>query len=92
MRHNTAVIFILLLSLTHYPDLFNESCKRKIKVLKDKKLAEINFKILNNILPCNRNLLKWGEVKLICVAFVRRKKPSAIYCFIAHMLNLYGMW
>ena len=40
--------------------LFNESCMRKIKMLKDKKLAETKLKILN-ILPCNRNLLKWGE-------------------------------
>ena len=29
--------------------------------MKDKKLAETNFKILNNILPCNRNLFKWGK-------------------------------
>ena len=33
----------------------------KVKQLKDKKLAETNFKILNNILPCNRNLFKWGK-------------------------------
>ena len=39
-------------------DPFNESCKQKIKAVTDKKLAETNFKILNNILPCNRNLLK----------------------------------
>ena len=54
------------MSLTQ--DLFNESCKRKIKVLKDKKLAETNFKILNNILPCNQNLLKWGrsDTNLCC--------------------------
>ena len=31
------------------------SCK--VKAIKDKKLAETNFKILNNILPCNKNLL-----------------------------------
>ena len=47
------------LSLTQ--DLFNGSCKRKIKILKDKKLADTNFKILNTILPCNRNLVKWGR-------------------------------
>ena len=38
-----------------------KSYVRKIKLLKDKKLAETNFKILNNILPCNRNLYKWGK-------------------------------
>ena len=55
-------------SLNLTQDLFNESCKQKIKALKDKKLAETNFKILNNILPCNRNLLKWGksETNLCC--------------------------
>ena len=45
-------------SLNLTQDLFNESCKQKIKAVKDKKLAETNFKILNNILKCNRNLLK----------------------------------
>ena len=33
----------------------------KIKLIKDKKLAETNLKILNNILPCNKNLHKWGK-------------------------------
>jgi hypothetical protein len=32
-----------------------------IKIIKDKKLAETYFKILNNILPCNKNLYKWGK-------------------------------
>ena len=47
------------LSLTQ--DLFNESCKRKIKLLKDKKLAETNFKILNNILPLQSKITKMGK-------------------------------
>ena len=33
----------------------------KVKQLKDKELSETNIKILNNILPCNRNLSKWGK-------------------------------
>jgi len=33
----------------------------KIKMIRDKKLAETYFKILNNILPCNKNLYKWGK-------------------------------
>ena len=33
----------------------------RVKNMKDKKLAETNFKILNNILPCNRNLFKCGK-------------------------------
>ena len=42
-------------------ELFNKSCKQKIKVLNNKNLGETNFKILNNILPCNRNLLNRGK-------------------------------
>ena len=40
----------------------------KVKQIKDEKLAETNFKILNNILPCNTNLHKWGksDTKLCC--------------------------
>ena len=69
-------------------DLFNESCKQKIKAVKDKKLAETNFKILNNILPCNRNLLKWGksETSLCCFC----QEEETISHFIVHMQNLYG--
>ena len=38
---------------------FNRACYKKVKVIKDRKLAETNFKILHNILPCNLNLHKW---------------------------------
>ena len=44
-------------TLTH--DIFKEACKKKIKCIKDPKLAETNFKILHNVLPCNYNLFKW---------------------------------
>ena len=66
------------LSLTQ--DLFNELCKQKIKVLKDKKLAETNFKILNNILPCNRNLLKWGRIETNLCCFCQEEET------ISHLL------
>lgn len=39
----------------------SKSYVKKVKLIKDKKLSETNFKILNNILPCNRNLYKWGK-------------------------------
>ena len=42
-------------------DLLSKSYMSKIKLIKDKKLAETNIKILNNILPCNKNLHKWGK-------------------------------
>jgi hypothetical protein len=35
--------------------------KHKVKNIKDKKIAETNFKILNNILPCNEKLYIWGK-------------------------------
>ena len=39
----------------------------KIVHIKDKKISEINFKILHNILPCNKNVLSW-------------KKSNSKYC------------
>ena len=47
------------LRITHVHLL--KSYGSKVKHITDKKLAETNFKILNNILPCNRNLRKWGK-------------------------------
>ena len=38
---------------------FDNIYTRKVKRIKDKNMSEFNFKILNNILPCNMNLLKW---------------------------------
>ncbi len=35
----------------------------RIFQIKDHKLAETSFKILNNILPCNKHLFKWGKSK-----------------------------
>ena len=56
---------------THWTNLFGlndvDFCtiyKNKISVIKDKKMAEFNMKILHNILPCNMNLYRW------------KKKPS----------------
>ncbi len=42
-------------------DTVSSAYMQRIKLIKDMKLAETNFKILNNILPCNRNLYKWGK-------------------------------
>ncbi|MCP3887247.1 MAG: hypothetical protein GY702_00005 [Desulfobulbaceae bacterium] len=44
----------------------NDICYRivylkKIAMINDKKLAEFNYKILHNILPCNDNLYKWKK-------------------------------
>ena len=34
---------------------------QKFKCLNDNKLAEFNFKVLNNILPCGYILSKWNH-------------------------------
>ena len=39
--------------------VFYRICYKKVKAIKDPKLAETNFKILHNILPCNSNLFRW---------------------------------
>ena len=41
---------------------FKASCKCKISCIHDKKLSETNFKILQNILPCNANLFRWKKI------------------------------
>ena len=55
-------------SLRAAKDVIHKSYIQKVKQLKDKKLAETNFKILNNILPCSKNLCKWGigDTDLCC--------------------------
>ncbi len=40
---------------------FKSVYKRKIVEIKDNKIAETNFKILHNILPCGKNLLQWKK-------------------------------
>ena len=34
----------------------------KVKLIKDKKICEFNYKMLNNCLPCKTNLFKWNIV------------------------------
>lgn len=40
---------------------FNDVFTKQIKDIKNKKLAETNFKLLHNILPCNKNLKRWRK-------------------------------
>ena len=39
---------------------FNDIYDTKVQKLVDKKVAEFNFKLLHNILPCNSKLHSWG--------------------------------
>ena len=47
--------------LNNYDINFQKICVNKIKYITDKKLAEFNYKTLHLILPCNKNLKKWGK-------------------------------
>ena len=42
-------------------DDFKKIYRLKIVQVKDKKIAEFNFKTLHNILPCNMNLVRWKK-------------------------------
>ena len=42
---------------------FNHVYIRKIKQMEDTKLAEFNYKVLHDILPCNVNLKKWKIIE-----------------------------
>ena len=51
-------------SMTLQGDInFKEVYANKIIKIKDKKIAETNFKILHGILPCGENLKRW-KIKL----------------------------
>ena len=41
--------------------IFKDVYRIKLAEMKDNKLAEINLKVLCNILPCNANLVKWKK-------------------------------
>ena len=58
-------------------------------MLKDKKLAETNLKILNNILPCNRNLSKWGKSETNLRCFCQEEETIShllFYCIYAESI------
>ena len=42
---------------------FKTVYKHKVIFVKDRKIAEFNYKMLHDILPCNLNLVKWKKVK-----------------------------
>ena len=74
-------------------DLLSKSYMSKLKLIKDKKLAETYLKILNNLLPCNKNLHKWGKSDTKLCNFVVKKKVLVICCITVGMLSLYGrLW
>ena len=52
----------------HWRDIFRKEnidfktvYTNKIRYIKDKKIAEFNFKVLHQILPCNVNLFRWKK-------------------------------
>ena len=71
-------------------DEIQQAYLSKIKQIKDKKLAETYFKILNNILPCNKLLLKWGKSDTAICSFCNEEET------ISHLLfecqNAQSIW
>jgi hypothetical protein len=63
---------------------FQKVFEIKVKRVKDKKLAEFNFKILHNILPCNANLFKWnkGDTKMCPLCKVEEDIPHMLHACI----------
>ena len=53
----------------------------RVKNVKDKKIVETNFKILNNILPCNRNLFKWGKSNTNLCHFCQEEESASHLLF-----------
>ena len=89
---------------TYWSNLFNNMniefgtvYRNKIAVIKDKKMAEFNLKILHNILPCNANLYKWKQKPsdLCSTCNVVEDLPHMLYhCVFAKIIwdkvNLYS--
>ena len=55
--------------------------KRKIKYIVEHKIAEFNYKLLHLILPCNKNLKKWGkqETDLCSICGITEDIPHLIF-------------
>lgn len=80
--------------------LYNIHSVKIVQTLKDKKIAEFNFKVLNNILPCGDNLEKWkilqnSSICPICFKLHNIshllfycKKASDIWLKIGNIFNL----
>ena len=46
-------------NITRNDDIYRQVFTNKVKIEKEIKLKEFNFKLLHGILPCNKNLEKW---------------------------------
>ena len=46
-------------NITSNDDIYRQVFTNKVKIEKEIKLKEFNFKLLHGILPCNKNLEKW---------------------------------
>ena len=77
---------------------FGQVYTSKIKHIKDLKLAEFNYKVLHNKLPCNKNLKKWdkqiddacdvcNDVQDICHLLYECKFNAKIWNLLGSVLN-----
>ena len=58
--------------------------------MKDKKLAETSYKILNNILPCNKHLCKWGKIETTLCSICNEEETISHLLF--HCSNAQQIW
>ena len=62
----------------------------KIKLIKDKKISEFNFKLLNNILPCKKNLFKWKIMSNSQCGYCGKEENAEHMLFLcAHKFNFW---
>ena len=81
MRPTAELFWMNLTGVTEME--MHQSYSYKIKQLKDKKLAETSYKILNNILPCNKLLFKWGKIETPLCPFCNEEESIShllFYC------------
>ena len=57
---------------------FNNVYKNKIIKIKDKKIAETNFKILHGILPCGENLKRW-KIKVNSYCYICNENETILH-------------
>ena len=56
--------------------------RSKVVTIKDNKLAETNFKILNGILPCGVNLIRWKKAtNSECSICEQQESISHMLCY-----------
>ena len=72
------------------PDIWESIYTQKIKTMYITKLAEFNFKILHNILPCGMSLSKWQKDVSVLCEFC--KKPESVEHMLLECIRVQDIW